>query len=1052
MRIRDIRIDGFGQFAGKEFGPLEQPVTVFYGPNEAGKSTLLEFIRTVLYGFRSRAGRSPRGGGPSSYPPLVGGRHGGSVTLINSDGQVRVVERFQGSRAGKVTLRSEAGRAQDETALAQILGNHSRDVFEQVFAFTLEELHSFTLLYDSKVNDQIYNASMGVTSLPDAMKSIKSERDTLFRNQGKKQKIYVAHKKLQEVDENLKRVSENATRYDELTARLQQVESELEGLTFHRKQIQSRQDSQTRLQHAWDAWNDLISARQELGILPDVGNFPTDGVNRLETLEERVRAARREYNEAEVRVEETKRAAESRVEHEAILNHSSDIRRLLNGRTAFDGSIKDLPERETELKEHERTLAETLKDFGRDWDEDRLEEFDFSIAVRQEIAEHSDRLGDPRANQSSHSASLEQARDALDEAINDEDKAEREFQSSARSALDAKQIRQHRNLIRATRSQVEELSRYRQNAVNLQNQLDGLESSALPSGRPDHSKVVATVSIVIGIVLLLVGVVLGDTALFIGVAGGIVICCVAIYLFMSGKPGLSVGLESPLAGPIRESLRRADVDIQSLQSKITREAAPLALEMIDESSLLAAEEWIDEEEGRHREWTHLSEALDRAKELTKRRQIRVEESVSVLDATSRQLESAQREWQHWLQARGLLDIFTPETAEVLQRQVELGRSQLKDVRSWRQRIKAIEKDIDEYVEAVEPLAMVFGVTFDRNDWRMVAAAADKLVELLEEVQASIRNRTDAETELEGAKRQRERRKGVFLKAEEEYEQLLRSGGAEGPEEFRELASHAEKRAELDMKARTALDRLQSLSGPGEPLETLKADLGDTNRQAIDDELAALKDEKVLSEARLGELSTKRGSIQTELNSLSREEESSRLRMERNVLLEQIKGHARDWTRLTLAQNLLTEARRKFEQERQPGVVQHAQRAFAAITEDRYRQMYAPLGEQTITVTDADGRRKQPSELSRGTREQLFLSIRFGLVRELGELTEPLPVIVDEVLVNFDPDRALRAAVAFTELSATNQVLVFTCHPTVVELFQDASAAAGTEEPTVVLIN
>ena len=144
-----------------------------------------------------------------------------------------------------------------------------------------------------------------------------------------------------------------------------------------------------------------------------------------------------------------------------------------------------------------------------------------------------------------------------------------------------------------------------------------------------------------------------------------------------------------------------------------------------------------------------------------------------------------------------------------------------------------------------------------------------------------------------------------------------------------------------------------------------------------------------------------------MKALVGEEESSRLRMERNILLEQIKGHARDWARLTLAQNLLEEARRKFERERQPGVVRHAEKFFTQITDGRYRQVYAPLGEQTITVTDADGQTKQPSELSRGTREQLFLSLRFGLIRELGQRTEPLPVVVDEVLVNFDPERALQ---------------------------------------------
>ena len=41
------------------------------------------------------------------------------------------------------------------------------------------------------------------------------------------------------------------------------------------------------------------------------------------------------------------------------------------------------------------------------------------------------------------------------------------------------------------------------------------------------------------------------------------------------------------------------------------------------------------------------------------------------------------------------------------------------------------------------------------------------------------------------------------------------------------------------------------------------------------------------------------------------------------------------------------------------------------------------------------------------------------------------MIVDDVLVNFDPERAARAAEAFALLAQTHQVLVFTCHPTTV---------------------
>ena len=71
------------------------------------------------------------------------------------------------------------------------------------------------------------------------------------------------------------------------------------------------------------------------------------------------------------------------------------------------------------------------------------------------------------------------------------------------------------------------------------------------------------------------------------------------------------------------------------------------------------------------------------------------------------------------------------------------------------------------------------------------------------------------------------------------------------------------------------------------------------------------------------------------------------------------------------------------------------------------------------------------------------------MRDLGKRTEPLPVIVDEVLVNFDPERAQRAARAFRQLSAASHVLVFACQPTVVELFRAEASSAGCQPPEVV---
>jgi uncharacterized protein YhaN len=46
--------------------------------------------------------------------------------------------------------------------------------------------------------------------------------------------------------------------------------------------------------------------------------------------------------------------------------------------------------------------------------------------------------------------------------------------------------------------------------------------------------------------------------------------------------------------------------------------------------------------------------------------------------------------------------------------------------------------------------------------------------------------------------------------------------------------------------------------------------------------------------------------------------------------------------------------------------------------------------------------------------------------------------MDDILVNFDPERAREAASAIAELANDNQVIVFTCHPETADLLKAQS--------------
>ena len=51
MKLLALEIEGYGVWSGLKFQRMSEGLNVVYGPNEAGKSTLLHFIRSSLYGF-----------------------------------------------------------------------------------------------------------------------------------------------------------------------------------------------------------------------------------------------------------------------------------------------------------------------------------------------------------------------------------------------------------------------------------------------------------------------------------------------------------------------------------------------------------------------------------------------------------------------------------------------------------------------------------------------------------------------------------------------------------------------------------------------------------------------------------------------------------------------------------------------------------------------------------------------------------------------------------------------------------------------------------------
>lgn len=136
----------------------------------------------------------------------------------------------------------------------------------------------------------------------------------------------------------------------------------------------------------------------------------------------------------------------------------------------------------------------------------------------------------------------------------------------------------------------------------------------------------------------------------------------------------------------------------------------------------------------------------------------------------------------------------------------------------------------------------------------------------------------------------------------------------------------------------------------------------------------------------------------------------------------------------LADSLMTSARERFEQQHQPRLIADVERTFNRMTAGEYQEIVCSLNQNEtspLTVRHRSEQSKTPSQLSTGTAEQLYLAIRLAYVVGYARLSEPM--VMDDVLVNFDEQRARETLELLCELAETSQILFLTCHRRTVDL-------------------
>jgi len=1048
MKIRGWEIAGFGVLRDVVTADLPDGLTVVHGANEAGKSTLLEFLRHMLFGTGGGAGTAP-------FAPLGGGPFGGCLHLRAADGEYALRRDFAARGAPLVTRPDGSGGGAAD--LARLLGGADEKLFRAVFAFSIDDLQSLAGLDAAGLREALFSASLAGAgrSARSALAALQAQAAARLDGEGPSP-ITDRIAALQGLRPRLAAARRAALAYPELRQAAAAAAARADDYRNRRAALAAERERGDALLRARPLWEALQAARAEHAALGDAPPPPPGSEAELQQANAAAQAARgaAEALAAEQRAAEVQLAALP--DEDIAAACAADLDALCADLTLHRFQLATLPAARARAAEAEATLHARVQRLAVAADETALREWGRLGIDREQVRDWQARLqaAEERAQQAQlradaaaqHLAAVQQRADAVAADLPGREPPARQVTEAQRRTLAA--------LRESLEDMLDKRVRGEAMAQTLQEREQALRAlDAEPDGGPP-----------LWLAPLLGGGSAAALALAAWVPAGSAVpaALAAASALATGGGALHVARQRRAAAAraaerelARRALRSELEAARRGRDQAWHAAAELAEQMARDGEALgltrgpttadldACARLFDAEDDAR---VQGAAARARLAEIEPGRLSATEHAAA--RAAERQAaelvrDAAEAEWAAWAARAGVGDAADPQLVldRVASLQAAHGALLARDaaerelrqlapmVAAWEARARAV---LD---RAGDPAARAGGG----------AELADVVVALRTRLQAEAPRRA-RRAALTAELRERAGRLDATSAAQARAEAavaavLARAGVRDGDE----LAARRAAVARREALARVGEERAALLAeragwdGAAEEIGAAEPDLLRGRLTAVAREAEGLEGDAAAADA-----AARDGAAA--VAALEASDEVPTLEGEWSALTAELEDAVRDWRLLAAAAGFVAEAVREFERTRQPAVLREASRAFAGVTAGRYERITQDERGAALTVVERGGLRKQAGgELSRGTTEQLYLAVRLGLAGELARRGTALPLIMDDVLVNFDPERAAAMAAVLGEAAAQHQVLFFTCHPGMRDLLVAGGQAARVVE-------
>ena len=1045
MKIRDFYVSNFGIFSGAG-GPLSKGLTVFYGENESGKTTLMNFFRRILF---SREKRTRLKGNP--YNPFNGSVPGGTVRIAMEDGREYQIT----LEGGKNLIASSEGGL--PTELPPDFFSINRDVYESIFAMGLSDMQSLTPLNSSDVAARFFSAGAGLgsASLPRLLSTFEAREKELFnpgngRTSSAVKKLLAA---MDETDDRLKEVRRVNAGWREKKASLKEMEEACETKRRELGVLKTRLDALELLEKGRPSWNVLQDLFRRLRELEGIADFPENGLARLDSLNREAERLTAELAATEdaLRSEEEDWTVREKDPLLDCLGFRENIEALEHESEQFRTSLLRKKLLDEEIKGAKENFNKNLAHICSWWTEEHLLAADVSaeaIAFARETARKAEDLERKKGEGEKSLAQWNRLRDdRKGEALSLEKEMATVENRAARATTRWEKLNSLRSVFSDLSDEEEEVSALEEAEKNLAAEREELDGDVpAPSG--------PLIGLVSGLLLAVAGGaayqgwltsdpiwIFGFSALFFASA-------LAFLAHRDQRRKYDAALRAWTKRMEDMESRQEEMALQ-LESRRTRVERLQALreELAGELNI-SGPRFQSEMDSLLTEGEADNTALERFTVLDERmRQMggvlaRMDSEAAAMEAevseAAGELETLLNTWREWLRNAGFGEDLAPRDMEGLVPRILQLRSELESLRTRTREAKELSDYIDSVHRRLKDLSDCFRKGGEPFPETLDVGAIRTLAVLLRRAEESGGRLSVQKRDVDVLRKAAEETREKIAETEKAKGELFRSAGEETEEGFRSLAALERERNALKSAIQQEEKVLLGLFGSDDGVEKARREFAARPSDEVREERRKVEENVRALQQEMEDLADSRGRLALEVEQIAGDERLSELLFARKEMEQKLDDHLREWISVLLARHFLEVSKARHERERQPEVILRAAEYLALMTDNTYT-LLSQEGEKGLSVVveenEAGRTRKDEVKWSSGLADQVYLSMRLALATLWGRNSEPLPLILDDLLVRFDEGRQRGAAEAIFEAGRHNQVLLFTCQRSTFDIFR-----------------